>query len=80
VYFKISNKAMPFSVKFATADSGKLLGPGLITTLLLGVLAVVHIVIRNNMIFVGVYALVLLIVNVILWKTSFKVSWKDIEM
>ena len=80
VYFKISNKAMPFSTKFATADSGKLLGPGLITMLLLGVLAVVHIVIRDNMIFVGVYALVLLVVNVILWKTSFKVSWKDIHL
>ena len=80
VYFKISNKAMPFSVKFATADSGKLIGPGIITMLLLGVLAIVHIVIRNNMIFVGIYALVLLIVNVILWKTSFKVSWKDIKM
>jgi len=80
VYFKISNKAMPFSVKFAIADSGKLIGPGLITTLLLGALAVVHIVIRNNMIFVGIYALVLLIVNLILWKTSFKVSWNDINM
>jgi hypothetical protein len=80
VYFKISNKAMPFSVKFATADTGKLLGPGLITMLLLVAFAVVHIIIRNNMIFVGIYALVLLIVNVILWKTSFKVSWKDVKM
>jgi len=80
VYFKISNKAMPFSIKYAVADSGKLIGPGLITMLLLGVLALIHIAIRNNMIFVGVYALVLLIVNLILWKTSFKVSWKDIEM
>ena len=80
VYFKVSNKAMPFSVKFATADSGKLIGPSLITILLLGVFAGIHIAIRNNMIFVGVYAVVLLIVNVILWKTSFKVSWKDIKM
>lgn len=80
MYFKISNKAMPFSVKFAVADSGKLIGPSLITMLLLGALAIVHIVIRNNMIFVGIYALVLLIVNLILWKTSFKVSWKDIKM
>ena len=80
VYFKLSNKAMPFSVKFATADSGKLIGPGLITTLLLGALAIVHIVIRNNIIFVGIYAFVLLIVNVIFWKISFKVSWKDIKM
>jgi len=80
VYFKISNKAMPFSVKFAIADSGKLIGPGITTMLLLGVLAIVHIVIRNNIIFVGIYVLVLLIVNVILWKTSFKVSWKDIKI
>ena len=79
VYFKISNKAMPFSVKFAVADSGKLFVPGLITMLLLGVLALIHIAIRNNMIFVGVYVLVLLIVNAILWKTSFKLSWKDME-
>ncbi|HEX9025372.1 MAG TPA: hypothetical protein VF839_02810 [Clostridium sp.] len=80
VYFKISNKEMPFSVKFATTDSGKLIWPGIITMLLLGVFAVVHIVIRNNMMFVGVYASVLLIVNVILWKNCFKVSWKDIKM
>jgi len=80
VYFKISNKEMPFSVKFSTTDSGKLILPGIITMLLLGILAVVHIVIRNNMIFVGVYALVLLIVNVILWKNCFKVSWKDIKI
>ena len=71
---------MPFSVKFAVADSGKLFVPGLITMLLLGVLALIHIAIRNNMIFVGVYVLVLLIVNVILWQTSFKLNWKDIEM
>ncbi len=80
VYFKISNKAMPFSVKFATTDSGKLIWPGIITLLLLGVFTIVHIVIRNNIIFVGVYGLVLLIVNVILWKICFKVSWKDINM
>jgi len=80
VYFKISNKEMPFSVKFATTDSGKLIWPGIITMLLLGVFAVVHIVIRNNMMFVGVYASVLLIANVILWKNCFKVSWKDIKM
>ena len=80
VYFKLSNKAMPFSVKFATADSGKLIGPGLITTLLLGAVAIVHIAIRNNIIFVGIYAFVLLIVNVVLWKISFKLSWKDIKM
>ena len=56
VYFKISNKAMPFSVKFATADSGKLIGPSLITIVVLGVFAGIHIAIRNNMIFVAVYA------------------------
>jgi len=79
MYFKISNKAMPFSLKFATADSGKLIGPGIITFMIISVLALIHILIRNNVIFVGIYALVLLVVNVILWKTSFKVSWKDIE-
>lgn len=80
VYFKASNKAMPFSVKFATSDSGKLIKPSVITIMLLLVFAGIHIVIRNNMIFIGVYAVVLLVVNVILWKTSFKVSWKDIEV
>lgn len=80
VYFKVSNKAMPFSVAFATSDSGKLVKPSIITIILLGVFTVIHIVIRNNVIFVCVYALVLLIVNVILWKTSFKAGWKDIRM
>ncbi|MFT5875964.1 MAG: hypothetical protein ACI8WT_004964 [Clostridium sp.] len=80
VYFKLSNKAMPFSIKFAIADSGKLIRPSIITSILLGVFAIIHIVIRNNTVFVGIYGGVLLIVNVILWRISFKVSWKDIQM
>jgi len=79
-YFKVSNKEMPFSVKFATADSGKLIGPSLITIVILGVFAGIHIIIRNNMMFVSIYAVLLLIVNIILWKISFKVSWKDLKM
>jgi hypothetical protein len=79
VFFKLSNKAMPFSVKFATADSGKIIVPAIITFLVLGIFAIIHIFIGNNMIFIGIYAGVLLIVNVILWRSSFKVSWKDIE-
>ncbi|MBW9153073.1 ABC transporter permease [Clostridium estertheticum] len=80
VYFKLSNKAMPFSVKFATTDSGKLIMPSIITSLLLGIFAGIHIAIRNNIMFICVYGIVLLIANVILWKTSFNVSWKDIEI
>ncbi|MCB2298502.1 hypothetical protein [Clostridium tagluense] len=80
VYFKVSNKAMPFSVKFAAADSGKLIMPSVITSFLLCGFAGIHIIIRNNMIFVDVYAVLLLIVNVILWRISFKECWKDIEM
>lgn len=79
-YFKVSNKEMPFSVKFAIADSGKLIGPALIAIVILGAFAGIHIIIRNNMKFVSVYAVLLLIVNIILWKISFKVSWKDLKM
>ncbi|MBX4261132.1 ABC transporter permease [Clostridium estertheticum] len=80
VYFKLSNKAMPFSVKFATTDSGKLILPSIVTSLLLGMFVGIHIAIRNNIIFICVYGIVLLIANVILWKTSFNVNWKNIEM
>ncbi|MBU3145299.1 hypothetical protein [Clostridium sp. CF012] len=80
VYFKVSDKALPFSIKFATTDSGKLIIPSIVTGLVLGVFALIHIAIRNNIIFVGIYVVVLLIVNVVLWKISFKESWKDIEM
>ena len=59
VYFKLSNKAMPFSVKFATSDSGKLIGPSLIISLFLGFFALIHIIIRGNIILVCVYVLVL---------------------
>ena len=58
VYFKLSNKAMPFSVKFATSDSGKLIKPSLITSLLLGIFALIHISIRSNIILVCIYVLV----------------------
>ncbi|SFD41609.1 hypothetical protein [Clostridium uliginosum] len=79
-YFKISNKRMPFSVKFATVDSGKLIGPGILTLMLVGIFAAIHIIIRNNIIFVGIFALVLFMVNIILWKISFNISWEDVEM
>ena len=80
IYFKISNDRMPFSVKFTTTDSSKLLVPTIICILVLAVFALIHIAIRNNIMLLGIYAIVLLIVNVILWNTSFKVSWKDIRM
>jgi len=80
MYFNISNKAMPFSVKFATADSGKLVGPSLIAIVVVGVFAGIHIAIRNNILFVAVYGMVLLIANVIIWRVSFKVEWKDIKI
>ncbi|WP_029452309.1 hypothetical protein [Clostridium algidicarnis] len=80
IYFKISNDRMPFSVKFTTTDSSKLLVPTIICILVLAVFALIHIAIRNNITLLEIYAVVLLIVNIILWKTSFKVSWKDIKM
>jgi len=57
-----------------------ILKPSLITSILLAVFIGIHIAIRNNIIFVGVYGIVLLIVNAVLWKTSFKVNWKDVKM
>lgn len=80
ICFKISNDRMPFSVKFTTTDSSKLLVPTIICILVLAVFALIHIAIRNSIMLLGIYAVVLLIVNVILWKTSFKVSWKDMRM
>jgi len=78
VYFKLSNKMMPFSVKFASTDSGKLIGPGAITLVLIGIFAAIHIIIRNNITYVGAYIAILFVINIIIWKRSFKISWKDI--
>ena len=79
LYFKLSNKQLPFSVKFATSDSGKLIAPTIITMLAVGVFAIIHIIIRNNIMFVGIFAVVLLVVNIILWKTCFKLNWKGLS-
>jgi len=78
VYFKLSNKMMPFSVKFASTDTGKLIGPGAITLVLIGIFAAIHIIIRNNITYVGAYIAILFVINIIIWKRSFKISWKDI--
>ncbi len=78
VYFKLSNKMMPFSVKFASTDTGKLIGPGAITFVLIGIFAAIHIIIRNNITYVGEYIAILFVINIIIWKRSFKISWKDI--
>lgn len=80
VYFKLSNKMMPFSVKFASTDSGKLIGPGAITLVLIGIFAAIHIIIRNNITFIGAFIAILFVTNVIVWKISFKISWEDIEI
>ena len=80
IYFKTSNKSMPFSVKFMTSDSGKLIAPAFITIMVIGVLAIIHIIIRNNIKLVGAMALVVFVINLILWKISFKVSFKDMKM
>ena len=68
IYFKMSNKALPFSVKFAVADSGKLIGPALVTIMIIGAVAMIHIIVRNDIKAVIILALVLLVVNLILWK------------
>lgn len=60
------NKTMPFSVKFAIADNGKLIGPGMITLMITGILAAIHMAIINNIIYVGIFALVLFIINIVL--------------
>lgn len=78
VYFKLSNKMMPFSVKFATIDSEKLIVPGVITLILIGIFAAIHIIIRNNITFIGVFMAILFVINIIIWKISFKISWKNI--
>lgn len=78
VYFKLSNKMMPFSVKFATIDSEKLIVPGVIALMLIGIFAAIHIIIRNNITFVGVFIAILFVINIIIWKISFKIGWKDI--
>jgi len=80
IYFKMSNKALPFSVKFAVADSGKLIGPALVTIMIIGAVAMIHIIVRNDIKAVIILALVLLVVNLILWKISFKVNFKDMKM
>lgn len=80
MYFKMSNKALPFSVNFAIADSGKLIGPALVTIMIIGALSIIHIIVRNDIKLVIIFALVLLVVNLILWKISFKVSFKNMKM
>lgn len=79
VYFKMSNKAMPFSVKFATTDSGKFIGPTMLIFMFVGIFAGIHIVLINNIMLLGVFALLLLVIDIVIWKKSFNISWKDIE-
>ncbi|WP_346891703.1 hypothetical protein [Clostridium sp. UBA3887] len=65
-------------MKFASTDSGKLIGPGAITFVLIGIFAAIHIIIRNNITFIGAFIATLFVINIIIWKISFKISWKDI--
>lgn len=79
LYFKLANKSLPFTVKFATSDNGKLIGPGIVTFLLLGVCVGIHIYIRTNLLFRLVYAVILLVANIVVWNICFNIKWKDIN-
>lgn len=79
LYFKMSNKAMPFSVKFTTSDSGKLVGPTIFIFILIGVLAVIHILLINNIMLLGVFTFLLLVIDIVIWRKSFNITWKDIK-
>ncbi|MDS0526333.1 hypothetical protein NNC19_11635 [Clostridium sp. SHJSY1] len=80
IYFKMSNKTMPFSVKFAVTDSGKLIAPGIFTMILIGIFSAIHVSIRNNIIFLGIFVFILLVANIVVWKISFRIGWRDIDM
>ncbi|SHK77553.1 hypothetical protein SAMN02745163_04444 [Clostridium cavendishii DSM 21758] len=79
LYFKLANKTLPFTVKFATSDSGKLLLPSLVTLLLLGIFFGIHIVIKGNILYRLIYAVILLGADVVVWNISFNIKWKDVE-
>lgn len=76
--FKCSKKEMPFSRDFQYTQGGNNIGIVFLSFAVCGFLAVIHLLISKISFGVGLYILVSLLLTVLLWKMSFKITWKDV--
>ena len=74
INFLILKKSLPFSKKFEATNSGESIGIILIHMFSVLVALAIHFVLVNNKIVSYVYIIVLVILNLLLWKYSFNIS------
>lgn len=74
INFLILKKSLPFSKKFEATNGGESIGVILIHMFSVLVALAIHFVLVNNKIVSYVYIIVLVILNLLLWKYSFNIS------
>ena len=77
--FKLSEKELPFSRKFQSGQNGRL-GIALGALAFCGISAAVHYGLKDSVMGLSVYTLLVLLVAFFLWKTNAKIKWKDISI
>jgi hypothetical protein len=80
VLFKFSRKELPFARPFDATQGGQNLGLFFLSFLLCAVLGVVHYMLTVRFDYgLMINLAISLTLFVILWKTSFRISWEDIQ-
>jgi len=75
--FKLSPKELPFSKKFQAGEN-KRLELVFASLAFCGMSAVVHYALRDFGVGLLIYVIIVLSVTAVLWKTSARISWKDV--
>jgi hypothetical protein len=76
--FKFSRKELPFYKDFQYSQNGNNVGLLFLSMAVCGAFALVHFLVGRFTYGVTVYLAVSILLTVLAWKISFKISWKDV--
>jgi hypothetical protein len=79
-FFKLSSKQLPFYKDFKTMQSGNNTGMMFLLMFICGIMAAIHFGAKFLPFGVTINIAVSLVITVLIWHYSFKVTWKDIEV
>jgi hypothetical protein len=80
ISFKTNKKKYPFSEKF-TQDSqreGSILN-FFITASVVGACFIIHRLLQNNLLYLMIFAAIIMIFDLIMWQLAFKGNWETYE-
>ncbi len=78
ISFKITKKGLPFSISFQVTQQseGLMMIPLMI---LLGIIAGIHYVLTKVSYAVYIYMIIMLLLDILLWKKAFNIKWESLQ-